>query len=169
MKAILLFIAVVLSVGCGTTSTSQSTRIVDTSNLKKTEYGTYRIIPMTLESKIKNGLSLSDKEVVTSKDLAEVPALMSPKQQSLAKDSSLPPNKENSTQKIIPITIEDHQLPLEKSSVRIDWTALFAFYFLAAWALMASYFFFKIVKTQMKNLENPFKEPKKDESPPKSE
>lgn len=169
MKAILLFIAVVLSVGCGTTSTSQSGRTVDTSNLKKTEYGTYRIIPTPSESKVKNGLSLPDKEVVTSKDLVEVPVLMSPKQQALANDSSLPPSKKNSTPKIVPINIENHQPPLEKSSTRIDWTALFAFYLLAAWALMASYFLFKIGRTQMKNFENPFKEAKKDEPPPKSD
>jgi hypothetical protein len=150
-----------LFVSCATTPTQQKTKTLNTLNLIKTNYGTYKLLS-TEEQNIKNGLPLREHAKVKEIDLPmeEKKITLPPKQQQLANEMSL------STIKIGPPIEKSPHVEEIKSPIKVNWLNLVMFYVLSAWILFLSWITFDTLRKYRKKEEDPFKKENKI-NPPK--
>lgn len=173
MKYLIFLLAPFLISGCSSTQRTEGSKALNSSNLQKTNYGTYRLVA-SAEKNASKGLVVKPQEKAEEQQVSKgVPfnlsasavketdvKFLSPKQAQQEKESTLV--KEAPNPKSISFLSPERVESVEggKPSVLINWGDLFMFYLLAVCALALCYLVYQhYLKYKLE--ANPFKEKKK--------
>ena len=176
MKYLIFLLAPFLIFGCSSAQRTEGSKTLNSSNLQKTNYGTYRLVA-SAEKNASKGLVVKPQEKAEEQQVSKgVPfnlsasavketdaKFLSPKQAQQEKESTLV--KEAPNTKSISFLSPERVEAVEaveggKPSVLINWGDLFVFYLLAACALALCYLVYRhYLKYKLE--ANPFKEKKK--------
>lgn len=158
-------LAIIAMTGCMTSSSMVRPKSLNTSNLEKTNYGTYRLVSKSIqESGVKPGLTYKEPDRVKEMDSPNIgsEAVLSPKLREQKKDFSKEPKLP-----LLNIATEEAAKKTEeeaKPMMKVNWWGLALFYILAGWAIYIMWLCWKTAKNYREKLENPFQKKKEDES-----
>ena len=163
MKSIIIILGVALQFGCATNSAIPG-KILNSSNLKKTPYGTMKLEAITKkgEGKVANGLTVKDQSVVEESNSPVVStkrAFIEPLkgaqiQKNLSQRKSTESQESHNNEQIIEILNTE---PSESGSVNILWGRMFAYYLLVAMLAAIAFFLYKNKNDLNFKLRNPFR------------
>lgn len=147
-----------------TSSSAIRPKTLNTSNLQKTNYGTYKLVSKSIpESGVKNGLTYKEPDQVKeiNSPNASSQVVLPPKLKEQKKDSNVEPKLP-----ILDIVPEGSIKEMEEKkqpTMKVNWWGLALFYILAGWALYIMWLCWNTTKQYKEKLENPFSEKKADE------